>query len=167
MSTFKNVKITAMDNDLLQEHPEIVKLLQKAYNTEYLTWLVYEHAANLIFGRMREQLVKHFEEHADDEAEHADWIGGRLASLGEIPVLDMKIIKRAVIETTDINEILNFIMQLEGEAVSLYSSMLPMLDKNVAMRNKIEELATTEQEHFEDFEKIVRGLEPQDKNDDD
>lgn len=158
MASFTNVKITAMDNALLQEHPEIVGMLQKAYNNEYLTWLVYEHAANIIFGHMREQLVKHFQEHAGEEIAHARWVGGRLAALGEIPQLDMKIIKRSIMETTDINEILRFIMQLEGEAVSLYSSMLPLLDKNAAMRAKIEEFTATEQEHFEDFEKIVRGL---------
>lgn len=159
MASFSNVKITAMDNNLLQEHPEIIGLLQKAYNNEYLAWLAYEHGANLIFGHMREQLVKHFQEHADEEAEHARWVGSRLAALGEVPQLDMKIIKRAIMETTDLTEILHFIMQLEGEAVSLYSSILPLLEKNAAMRAKIEEFTATEQEHFEDFEKIARGLD--------
>lgn len=157
MASFENVKITAMDNALLQEHPEIINLLQKAYNTEYLAWLVYEHAAHLIFGHKREFLVTHFEEHAVEEEEHADWVGHRLAALGEIPRLDMKILKRANFDTIDTQEILTFIMQLEGEAVSLYSSILPLLEKHAAMRAKIEEIVAVEQEHFEDFEKMMRG----------
>lgn len=158
MTEFKNVKITKMDNDLLSEHPDIVKLLQKAYNNEYLAWLVYEHAAHLIFGPWRGAIIEHFEEHADEESDHADWVGDRLAALGEVPVLDMKILKRAAFTTTDYVEILTFIMQLEGEAVSLYSSMLPLLDNHAAMRNDIEGFIAKEQEHFEDFEKMIRML---------
>lgn len=158
MTTFPNVKITAMDNTLLQEHPEIVSLLQKAYNTEYLAWFVYEHAAHLVFGFNREKLITHFLEHAEEEKEHARWVGEKLSALGEIPTIDMKTLKRAVFDYTDKEQILTFIMQLEGEAVSLYSSILPLLEKNAAMRAKIETFVETEQEHFEDFEKMLRDI---------
>jgi bacterioferritin len=152
----KNVKITAMDHKLLTDHPEIIDLLQKAYSNEYLAWLAYKHASKFIFGPWRESIIQHFNDHADEEEEHADWVGNRLAALGEAPALDTKIIKRAGQFNGDYVKIIEFVMQLEGEAVALYSKMLPLLESHAAMRAKIEEFVITEQEHFEDFEKMIR-----------
>ena len=154
----ENVKITAMDNKLLTEHPEIIGLLQKAYSNEYLAWLVYEHSVHFVFGPWRESIIDHFEAHAKDEEDHAEWIGGRLSALGEAPVLDMKVLKRVTSVSSDYVELLEFIMQLEGEAVALYSSMLPSLENHAAMRNTVEGYIEAEQEHFEDFEKMIRML---------
>jgi len=156
MGSFENVKITAMDNLLLQESPDIIDLLNKAYSNELLTWLVYEHAAHFMFGHAREKFILHFQEHATEEAEHARWVGERLTALGEAPVIDMKILKRAGFDANSVESILTLIMQLEGEAVTLYSSMLTKLEKHAAMRAKIEEIVAVEQEHFEDFEKMLR-----------
>lgn len=163
-----NVKITATDSKLLEKHPEVIGLLQKAYNNEFLTWLVYEHGMHFVYGPWRESIINHFEEHATEEEEHAEWIGQRLAALGEEPVVDMRALKRVTSVSHDFVKLIEFIMQLEGEAVALYSKILPLLEENAAMRAKIEEIVSTEQEHFEDFEKMIRVLpvlqEKQDNN---
>lgn len=162
-----NVKITAMDSKLLDKHPEVISLLQKAYNSEFLAWLVYEHGMHFVFGPWRESIISHFEDHATEEEAHAKWVGERLAALGEEPVVDMRALKRVTTVSYDYAKLLEFIMQLEGEAVALYSKILPLLEEHAAMRAKIEEIIATEQEHFEDFEKMIRVLpvlqEKQDK----
>jgi bacterioferritin len=157
MQGFDNVKITAIDNKLLSAHPEIVDLLQKAYSSEHLAWLAYEHLKHMFVGHWRGDLYSHFSSHADEEEAHGEWIGEKLTALGEIPELDMAEIGR-VAEFTgeDYATILDFIMTLENEAIVLYNKMIPLLQENAALRTQIENFATTEQEHFEDFEKFMR-----------
>lgn len=159
MEGFDKVRITSIDGKLLSEHPEIVEQLQKAYNDELLAWLAYEHLKHMFFGPWGDELRGHFSTHANEEKAHAEWIGGKLAALGEVPQLNIANFERInKFKGTDYKSILEFVMQLEGEAVSNYNNMLSLLSNNAALRTQIENYATTEQEHFEDFEKFIRIL---------
>jgi bacterioferritin len=150
--------LTAQDSQLLKEHPEIIELLQKAYNNEYLAWLAYQRGKHVIFGPWRENIINHFEEHAEEELDHSNYVADRLVALGEMPMLDMKALERANKDITSTKDWLEFTVLLEGEAVQLYGEILKLLENHPDMRNVFEGYVTTEQGHFEDFEKMLRNM---------
>jgi bacterioferritin len=150
--------LTAQDSQLLKEHPEIIEMLQTAYNNEYLAWLAYQRGKHLIFGPSRNNVISHFEEHAAEELDHSNYIAERLTALGHVPALDMQVLERANGEMISTQEWLEFVVLLEGEAVQLYAEMLQLLENHPDMRNVLEGYVSTEQHHFEDFEKMLRNM---------
>jgi len=150
--------LTAQDSQLQKEHPEIIELLQQAYNNEYLAWLAYQRGKHLIFGPWRENIISHFADHAAEELDHANYVADRLTSLGQMPMLDMKVLERANADIVSTQEWLEFVILLEGEAVQLYGEILGLLENHPDMRNVFEGYVSTEQHHFEDFEKMLRNM---------
>lgn len=150
--------LTAQDSQLLKERPEVIEMLQRAYNNEYLAWLAYQRGKHLIFGPWRESIIGHFEGHAGEELSHANYVADRLVSLGQMPMLDMKVLERANADIVSTQEWLEFVVLLEGEAVQLYGEILQILENHPDMRNVFEGYVSTEQEHFADFEKMLRNM---------
>ena len=69
-------------------HKELLKLLKCAFAEEWLAYYQYWIGAKIAEGQERPCVVKEFEEHAQEELKHADWLADRIIQLGEQPILN-------------------------------------------------------------------------------
>ncbi len=66
----------------------LLSQLNAALSEEWLAHYQYWIGAQVIEGIMRSSIQKEFEEHAIEEAKHAQWIAERIIQLEGIPILD-------------------------------------------------------------------------------
>lgn len=76
----KKIVRTDLDN--------LLKVLNEAYAEEWLAYYQYWVAAKIAYGQERSAIVEEFEEHAEEELKHADWLAERIIQLGGVPVLE-------------------------------------------------------------------------------
>ncbi len=67
---------------------ELIDLLQSAYAEEWLAYYQYWIGAKLAEGLERPKVVEEFNEHAQEELKHADWLADRIIQLGASPIID-------------------------------------------------------------------------------
>jgi bacterioferritin len=67
---------------------QILKLLTKAYASEWLAYYQYWLGAKLIKGPMKDAVASELRLHATEELGHADLIANRIIQLGGTPVLN-------------------------------------------------------------------------------
>ncbi len=75
-------KISKVDKD------ELLKVLNCAFAEEWLAYYQYWLGAKVAAGMERPKVVKEFNEHAEEELKHADWLAERIIQLGGTPILD-------------------------------------------------------------------------------
>ncbi len=76
---------------------EIVHHLRRAYCDEWLAYLQYWTAAQVVMGFMRPKMSCELMEHANEELEHARMLADRIQTLcGEIPLTPQEILEIAV-----------------------------------------------------------------------
>ena len=66
---------------------ELLEKLNIAYAEEWLAYYQYWLGAKVAVGTMRAEIIKEFEEHAEEEFKHAGWLADRIIELGGTPVL--------------------------------------------------------------------------------
>lgn len=66
----------------------LLSQLNAALSEEWLAWYQYWIGAQIAVGAMRSNVKKEFEEHADEERQHAQLITDRIIELEGVPVLD-------------------------------------------------------------------------------
>lgn len=76
----KKIVRTDLDN--------LLKVLNEAFAEEWLAYYQYWVGAKIAYGQERAAIVAEFEEHADEELKHADWLAERIIQLGGVPVLE-------------------------------------------------------------------------------
>ena len=67
---------------------ELLKLLDRAYASEWLAYYQYWLGAKLIKGPMKNAVAAELTLHATEELAHANLLAGRILQLGGTPVLD-------------------------------------------------------------------------------
>jgi len=65
---------------------ELLKTLNEAFAEEWLAYYQYWLGAKVAVGIMRASIIKEFEEHAEEELKHANWIADRIIELGGVPL---------------------------------------------------------------------------------
>ena len=78
--------IAIIKNDLSVS--SLLSHLNAALSEEWLAHYQYWIGAQVIEGIMRSPIQKEFEEHAREEAQHAQWLAERIIQLEGVPVLD-------------------------------------------------------------------------------
>ncbi|MBR1605263.1 MAG: ferritin [Alphaproteobacteria bacterium] len=67
---------------------KIVDMLNQLFAEEWLAYYQYWVGAKVAAGPMRSEIIKEFEEHAEEELKHANWLADRIIQLGGTPVLN-------------------------------------------------------------------------------
>lgn len=67
---------------------ELLNMLNVAFAEEWLAYYQYWMGAQVAKGPMRYNVIKEFNEHAEEELKHADWLAERIIQLGGTPLLD-------------------------------------------------------------------------------
>lgn len=131
---------------------DVLAAIQDMIATELKTAYAYHAYAQSVRGPYREALVKEFEEHADTETEHAEYLMGRAAVLGgalQLPDIP------APPGSSDPIDIITRMVRMEQEGLAQWRVLHSMIGEDNPMRIKVEEYMSDEEEHSDDLARML------------
>jgi ferritin len=139
-----NVQATAPSSDLLSVMAELVK-------AEFESIYAYRVYAQSLRDLAHDAIADHFEEHAADEAEHANFLLKRMAVLGgPIQVPDIP----APAPLDDPNQIIQTMIGMEETGIAGWQHLLTLVGDD-PMRVTVEDYMVKEQEHRDDLVQLL------------
>ena len=136
----------------MSSNQQIIDKLNKIRATEQRMALIYRRAAQMVTGPYRNSLIEEFEDHAEEEDEHASRVMKRIMAMGGTLHEDVAVIP----PWKNLDELLEGLEDLEKEGIESWQELHRMLPENDAFRHYIEEALSTEQEHYDDVKQWRR-----------
>jgi len=134
---------------------ELIAALNEDLAGEYQAVLMYVTYAATTTGPHRPMLKQFFEAEIPEELAHAQFLAGKIASLGGTPTTK----PRPVPETDEPRRMLENVLAAEKQAIADYKLRAEQAaaygDK--ALATHLETVVEDETGHFEETEKILRG----------
>lgn len=131
--------------------PDVVGLMAAVVQNEFRSILAYTVYAQTLRNLSREGLAEEFQEHADEELEHAEFLLRRMAVLGgQPPLQDVP----APVPASDPVEIVNNLIQIEQESIASWTALHAAVGEDPS-KYKIEEFLAVEQEHLDDMLRLL------------
>lgn len=136
---------------MAMDRQELINRLNQALALEYAGMLQYLQHSFLVQGPWRELYSEYFEKEADHTRKHAKRLGERIVALGGVPSVEPATIRQA----TDLTEMLQQDLELERQALELYSELAKACEDNVPLRVFFENMAFEEQDDVWELEKLL------------
>jgi len=139
-----------MDRDAL------VDKLNEILRWEYAGLVQYTQFSFVVRGELREVYHEFFRENGEEALGHAQRVGDKIVALGGVTTVDRAEVKQSL----ELNEMLEYSLQVERKHVELYTEALEMIGpRDVGLRNMLEEICMEEQEGADHLEKILQKRE--------
>jgi bacterioferritin len=145
---------------------ELLRLLNRAYASEWLAYYQYWLGAKVIKGPMKDAVAAELTLHAGEELNHATLIAGRILQLGGSPVADPQEwfpqSPCAYDAPTDPYVAVLLDQNIRGEqcAITVYQGLLDATkDKDMVTYNLALGILEQEVEHEEDLQSLKEDLE--------
>ena len=130
---------------------EALQLLSTMVENEMKTMLAYKTYANSLRGLAHHSIAEEFEDHAENELEHADFLLRRMSVLGgPIHLSDVP----APIASSDPIQIVKIMVRMEQDGIAKWKMLHSICGEN-PMKFKVEEYMTTEQEHLDELWQLL------------
>src|SRR5262245_30576288 len=141
----------------------VVKILNEALATEIVCVLRYKRHYFMATGIHREAVAQEFQEHANDEQQHADQIAERITQLGGEPNLNPDgLLSRSHSEYVEGKSLLDMIREdlvAERIAIDSYGEIVRYLgEDDPTSRRMMEEILAKEEEHADDLKTLIERL---------
>lgn len=131
--------------------PDVVSLMGAVVQNEFRSVLAYTIYAQTLRDLAREGLAEEFQEHADEELEHAEFLLRRMAVLGgQPPIGEVPMPPPA----SDPIEVVNNLIQIETESIASWQALHAAVGEDPS-KYKIEEYLAVEQEHLDDLQRLL------------
>ena len=144
---------------------KVLEMLTKALADEFLAFYQYWVCKNLARGQGRSDAIPEFEQHCDDEFEHADKLILRIRELGGDPIYDPKdwqVLGNpwTVVNMSDVKKQLEITIQAEKDAIAYYESIIDYCKGFDEITMKlIRGILEDEAQHKYDLEMLKEELE--------
>ena len=126
-------------------------IMGELVKNEFETLYAYHVYANSLRDLSHDSIAEHFEAHAEEELEHADFLLRRMSVLGgPIHVPDLQ----SPSASSNPVEIIKTMVRMEQEAVAGWKKLLAVVGDN-PMKVTIEDYAAKEQEHLDDLWQLL------------
>ncbi|MEL6339208.1 MAG: ferritin-like domain-containing protein [Myxococcota bacterium] len=135
----------------MQNYDEVIAVLNRAVEIEHTLMMQCQHQALTVRGLWRTQFQGFFRELSDEAREHAAKFGQKIVGLGGDPTTEVGTIRHA----SDVFEMLEADLELERQALRIYSEALALAEDNVALRNMLEDHIESETQHIEELELVA------------
>jgi bacterioferritin len=130
---------------------QVLAAMTQIAENEFKTMLAYHVYAQSLRDLSREGIAEEFEEHAEDEIHHADFILRRMSVLGgPVQLPDIP----APAPASDPTEIVQTMIAMEQAGIALWQTLLPLLGENPT-KYKVEEFLTREQHHLDELWQLL------------
>jgi bacterioferritin len=142
----------------------VVKLLNEALATEIVCTLRYRRHYYMARGIHAEAVAPEFLEHANQEQEHADRIAERIVQLGGEPNFSPDgLATRSHAEYVEGSSLVDMIKEdlvAERIAIESYLEMIAYFEgRDPTTRRLLEDILATEEEHADDLNSLLEGLQ--------
>jgi bacterioferritin (cytochrome b1) len=133
---------------------ELTALLCEILRAEYAQWMRYAYLSALRFGPFADALIEHFEEHYDDELEHASVVRRWIVDLGGVPPTDMSPVEPY---NGSLEGALEWLLEAEIDGINKYQLANALADGIAGLQNDIGEILSEEHEHVSDLMKWTQN----------
>jgi len=142
---------------------ELVKDLTKAYCDEWLAYYLYWYMAQVVSGRVYEDMQEMLMKIAKDELEHATELADHIVKMGGMPLANpMELEKNANApyimppkNSSDINRIIRIVAEAEAGAIEVYNKIAKKtLGKDNVTYQLVTHILSEEVTHEEMFENL-------------
>lgn len=119
---------------------------------EFKSMLAYHIYAQSLRDLSHDAIAEHFDAHAEEEAEHADFVMQRMAVLGggvQVPPIEPPP------ASTNPVEIVKTLLGIEEEGLAAWQALHDALPETDPTRFKVEEYMSVEQEHKDDLTQLL------------
>jgi bacterioferritin len=135
---------------------KVIEKLNEILRWEYAGLIQYTQFSFVVRGQLREVYHEFFRENGEEALGHAHRVGDQIVSLGGVTTVERAEVKQSL----DLNEMLEYSLEVERKHVELYTEALELLSpRDVALRTLLEEICTEEQEGVDHLEKILEKRE--------
>jgi bacterioferritin len=148
--------------DLDLDH--VIALLNAALATEIVCVLRYRYHYFVASGIHSAAVAQEFLEHSNEEQQHADLLAERITQLGGKPEMNPAVISQAshseYKEGDTLAEMIREDLVAERIAIETYREMVKFFgEKDSTSRRLIEEILAKEEEHADEFGKLLSKVE--------
>lgn len=131
----------------------LVAKLNEILRWEYAGLVQYTQFSFVVRGQLREVYYEFFRENGEEALGHAHKVGDKIVALGGITTVERAEVKQSL----DLNEMLEYSLEIERKHVELYTEALDLLGpRDVALRNLLEDICLDEQQGVDHLEKILQ-----------
>lgn len=142
----------------------VIKLLNDSLATEIVCTLRYKRHYFMATGIKASVAAAEFQEHADQEQEHADRLAERIVQLGGEPDFNPEgLLTRShaqYAEGHDLRDMIKEDLIAERIAIDAYREIVQYIgDKDPTTRRIFEDILAQEEEHADDMAGLLQGLD--------
>jgi len=134
---------------------EMIDRLNDLISAEYSEWMRWYHYSLILRGHYRDALAGEFEDHAEEELEHAEKLAMRVVALGGYPTTDME----HPLPLRDNEEIIKELIRKEQEGIQLYRKVIALCGDNEGTRQVLESNLGIEQDHVDELWRYLKNPE--------
>lgn len=162
----KHIEEGAVTEGYSADRENVIKILNEALATEIVCNLRYRSHYFRADGIKANVAAQEFLEHADQEAQHADWLAERIVQLGGNPNFSPEgLLSRShaeFVEGDSLREMIKEDLIAERIAIDSYREIATYLgSQDPTSRRVIEEILSQEEEHAEDMAGLLKDLPPE------
>ncbi|MBI4498757.1 MAG: ferritin-like domain-containing protein [Chloroflexi bacterium] len=133
------------------ERDALIRQMNQGLSLEYALMIQYLQQSYLVQGLSRAVYHDFFIRESEGNRKHAQQLGERIVALGGTPTVEPATIR----QTTDLAEMLQHDLEVEREALRLYTELANAMADNVPLRLFFEEMAFKEQDDVWELEKLL------------
>ena len=161
----RHIQAGAVTENYRADRPTVIRLLNEALATEIVCVLRYKRHYYMASGIHSQAVAEEFQEHANEEQEHADRIAERITQLNGEPNFNPEgLATRSHSEYVEGISLLEMIQEdlvAERVAIESYSEIIRYLgNDDPTSRRMLEEILAKEEEHADDLQKLLDTLSP-------
>ena len=134
----------------------VIDALNKAVALEHAACIQYKQHALLVRGLWRKVYAEFFRDESRSAQEHAYKFGQKIVALGGVPTIE---VGTAVRQSLELEEMLQYDLELERQAKQAYLDALALCEDDVALRNMLENQIEDEQRDIEELELILEEVQ--------
>ncbi|WP_236236691.1 ferritin-like domain-containing protein [Pseudomonas faucium] len=159
----QHVEQGAVTEGYQADRKEILRLLNESLATELVCVLRYKRHYFMASGIKASVAAEEFLEHANQEAEHADKLAGRIVQLGGEPDFNPdNLTKNSHAQYVAGNSLKEMVLEdlvAERIAIDSYREIIQYIgDTDPTTRRIFEDILAQEEEHADDMSDLLQGL---------
>ena len=160
----RHIEAGAVTEGYKADRNRVIAVLNELLATELVCVLRYKRHYFMARGISAEAVKPEFQQHAEEERQHADWIAERITQLGGEPDFNPQALsKNSHSEYVEGDDLLSMIREnliAERIAIESYSEVIRWLDNDdPTTRTLIEDILKVEEEHADDMANLLAKLD--------
>lgn len=161
----KQIEDGAVTKDYKLDRDRVIAILNAALATEIVCVLRYRYHYFVASGIHSAGVAEEFLTHSNEELQHVDMLAERINQLGGNPEMNPAVITQVshseYKEGESLAEMIREDLVAERIAIESYREMVSFFgEKDPTSRRLIEEILATEEEHADEFAKLLARIEP-------